>query len=436
MPKVLIHKLYLLLFIFSLCYGVANAQYYTEAELITIHQNKTASEGDLYLDTINSEYFIGVTSGELTYLTYDSNEVVGELLENMLDEKHLQSNSDVNTVTQKSVKTYIDSLFALSGNEAIFPIYAEEGGNLAVNTTKQYSFGNGNVTSTGIIIPQTCTLFAVGLVVNSGSAEVEVVKNNALTGASSGLASSGISGGAIQLLATPLTFNQGDVLNFQTIVSNSGSAGRAVAWFRIQSKTPSFFRFNGSGLPIAALGVDGDEFLDNSTGDLYFKENGVWILKINLKGPAGSVSERAFVQVTNALSGNINSGSVSFNWIKTDASSILSNDISKFSVSTDGITFTNGGTYKITIYQNQFGIGPDRTNAGLQLKLDGVDIGPTFSNTYMRNTSNHNQSTGSLTFIVSVSGGQKIGFSNIQLTTVSTVVTVPENELVFIVEEM
>ena len=47
MPKVLIHKLYLLIFTFPLCYGTANAQYYTEAELITIHQNKTASEATI-----------------------------------------------------------------------------------------------------------------------------------------------------------------------------------------------------------------------------------------------------------------------------------------------------------------------------------------------------------------------------------------------------
>ena len=38
-----------------------------------IHQNRTASEGDMYLDTINEVYRIGMTNGELGYLTKDFN---------------------------------------------------------------------------------------------------------------------------------------------------------------------------------------------------------------------------------------------------------------------------------------------------------------------------------------------------------------------------
>lgn len=411
-------------------------QYYTPSEIENVNSTHSAFEGDLYLDTINKEYFIGLTTGKLAQLSYDSNEVIGELLDNMLDETDLISNSAVNTVTQKSVKTYIDSLFGLSGNEAIFPIYAEEGGGLNVDGSNQYSFGNGNTTSTGIIIPQTCTLFAVGLAVNSGSAEVAVVKNGATTLASSGLASGGIASSSIKLLSTPIVFNQGDVLNFETIISNSGNAGRAVAWLRIQSKTPSFFRFNGAGLPIVSLGTDGDEYLNNSNGDLYFKENGTWVFKLNLKGPAGSVSVRAFIQVTNTLSGNINNGITNFTWINTNSSKIISNDLSKYTVDSDGITFINGGNYRVTLYQNQVGFGPDRTNSGVQLLLDGAAVGPLSANAYMRNTNNHNRATASISYIVSASSGQKLGFNNEQLTSISTLVTCPLDGLILTIEEM
>ena len=47
----------------------ANSQYYTTAQLETIHNTKSAFEGDMYLDTINKKYYIGLTHGRLGYLT-------------------------------------------------------------------------------------------------------------------------------------------------------------------------------------------------------------------------------------------------------------------------------------------------------------------------------------------------------------------------------
>lgn len=41
------------------------SQYYTSIQLKTIDSTKTASEGDLYLDTNNNEYYIGLTHGKL-----------------------------------------------------------------------------------------------------------------------------------------------------------------------------------------------------------------------------------------------------------------------------------------------------------------------------------------------------------------------------------
>ena len=49
----------------------ATSQYYSAAQLITINNTKTANEGDLYLDTINSDYRIGLTNGKLGHLNTD-----------------------------------------------------------------------------------------------------------------------------------------------------------------------------------------------------------------------------------------------------------------------------------------------------------------------------------------------------------------------------
>lgn len=42
-----------------------NSQYYNPTQINSIHVNKEASEGDMYLDTTNKNYYIGLTTGEL-----------------------------------------------------------------------------------------------------------------------------------------------------------------------------------------------------------------------------------------------------------------------------------------------------------------------------------------------------------------------------------
>lgn len=44
---------------------MATAQYFTEQQISVINGNKTAAEGDLYMDTTNNIQYIGVTTGEL-----------------------------------------------------------------------------------------------------------------------------------------------------------------------------------------------------------------------------------------------------------------------------------------------------------------------------------------------------------------------------------
>lgn len=46
--------------------------------------------------------------------------------------------------------------------------------------------------------------------------------------------------------------------------------------------------FTGNGVPIPALGDDGDMYLDVDSGNVYYKVNGVWIYQTNMMGPQGN----------------------------------------------------------------------------------------------------------------------------------------------------
>ena len=63
-------KYILVITLFAISLG-ANAQYYDSTELAAIHTARTAAEGDLYLDTIQKNYYIGLTTGELSQFNND-----------------------------------------------------------------------------------------------------------------------------------------------------------------------------------------------------------------------------------------------------------------------------------------------------------------------------------------------------------------------------
>lgn len=44
---------------------------------------------------------------------------------------------------------------------------------------------------------------------------------------------------------------------------------------------------SGEGEPSAELGRGGDWYLNTANGDLYRKDNGIWVLQMNLVGPQG-----------------------------------------------------------------------------------------------------------------------------------------------------
>lgn len=100
----------LVLFINFICVSKGFAQFYTPAEIEQIQLNKSASEGDFYLDTMNNQYYIGLTHGVITEIGLDSVRVSQTLSSLLLNENDLESNSLHKGVTQRSIKHYVDSL--------------------------------------------------------------------------------------------------------------------------------------------------------------------------------------------------------------------------------------------------------------------------------------------------------------------------------------
>lgn len=399
-------RLYKILFflIFFNNSSIILSQYYDSAIISNIHANKTAAEGDFYLDTIRNQFYIGLTSGEVGRIV-DSNYVSG-IVENHLD------------TTEGSV----------------FAIWAEESAGLSANAF-EWAYGNGEDSDAGfgIVVPFDCELFAVGLTLLNGTAEVEVYRNGSSTGAVSGTANSG---SIITTLNNPLQINAGDVINFMTLsASGATGGGKAVAWFKVVNKIPTYTRYNGSGTPTVSIGKNGDEYLDNTNGDLYIKEGGVWINKLNIKGPPGADTAHPIIQVTNTLSGNINSGTVTFNWINTLTSSHISNTTTDFLVTTDGITVVKAGLYKATVFQYQEATSGARNNAALRVLVNGTPQGGYGANSYQRLMSGHDESTASLTTLVRLAAGDKVGIRNDQLADNGNVIC-PAGTLIFILEKL
>lgn len=91
-------RLLLLLNIFCFIYEV-QAQYYTSVQIDLIKSNRSANEGDLYLDTINQAYYLGLSHGKLAkigkgldsiYLDNDTLNLIGFIDTNLVNLKPLK----------------------------------------------------------------------------------------------------------------------------------------------------------------------------------------------------------------------------------------------------------------------------------------------------------------------------------------------------------
>lgn len=76
---------------------IANSQYYTRTQIDAIHSTRVAKEGDLYLDTINNYYKIGLTNGKLGDVNNTSGNIIDSLgINNLI--LYIYSNSSKDSV--------------------------------------------------------------------------------------------------------------------------------------------------------------------------------------------------------------------------------------------------------------------------------------------------------------------------------------------------
>jgi hypothetical protein len=393
----LIKKIGVLLIVIFGLIPRANAQYFDSTQIANINTSRTASEGDLYQDTTKKNYFIGLTKGALTQINFNADSIVG----------------------------------------STFGIWAEESGELNAGNF-EYAYGNGDNSEAGfgIVVPTDCEMFAVGLTLNEGNAEIEVYIDGVASGLRSGTAGASPSNAALNQLSVPRQIPAGTVINFRTVTATDAlSGGKAVAWFRTITKVPTYKRYNGSIAPSAGLGINSDEYLNIITGDLFIKESGSWVSKINLKGATGTLSPKAFIQITNTVSGNINNTALTpFSWFDTTSVNVLQDVSTTFTKDTFGVTVNATGLYKVTVFQHQTST-VQRANAAVRISINGVEQTGYGANAYIRALAIHYASTTSVVKIVAASTGDEIGIVNEELSSVGSVIC-PVGTLVFLVEEL
>lgn len=123
------------------------SQYYTPAQLQTIHTNRSAYEGDMYLDTINKKYYEGLTNGELAR--------IGDTLDELID----------------SLKLINDTLFVYEGKKSLKVLLpsgdTSGGGSSGDEDSTNELIDSVNVVNDSIFIHQNNTTFIAPIKSNS-----------------------------------------------------------------------------------------------------------------------------------------------------------------------------------------------------------------------------------------------------------------------------
>ncbi|MFT6001820.1 MAG: hypothetical protein ACI95T_000572 [Flavobacteriales bacterium] len=110
------------------------SQYYTSLQISAINTNKTAGEGDMYLDTVNNDYYIGLTTGILAK--------IGDVIDEKIDTIFIAG----------------DSLIIVEGEDTIYVTLNEEngwhevGGSIGADNINDNIFTQGNV-GIGVLNP-------------------------------------------------------------------------------------------------------------------------------------------------------------------------------------------------------------------------------------------------------------------------------------------
>lgn len=226
---------------------------------------------------------------------------------------------------------------------SIFPIWVEEGSSLLVNNA-QWSYGNGAVGVMGITV-KNLEVYAMSIqsLTEGTSVSIELMRNNLPT-----ISQTFNGGNDIIDLATPISFNNGDILGFRTdTVTGTYTNVRVCAWCRI----PLF-------------GLKGD------------KGDAVECMRIPLIGQSDVNS------TTNVI---LQLGTPNIN---TTTATVSSNVVNLPS-----------GMYKVSLEVNVTSLA-QRPNIGFSFYKDGVLYSTRYGGNYIRRTSGHDEAGDSITDLI------------------------------------
>ncbi len=239
----------------------------------------------------------------------------------------------------------------------IFNVWAEE--SAALDGGTEWAYGNGDNTPPGhgIVIPVDCELWAMSLDHEDGTnTTVGAIQNSTLM-AGYEVTTSGTEQG-YNVFSTPLVFNAGDVINFETISATpTGTSGRVSAWFRIRA-TPASNSLLEDLMDVSASSI--------TTGQILVYDGASFV-------PGDDSDDQQIDSF--ALNGNILNIS-----LENDGEAPLSVDLSTITGSSDNIYNTNGsldGARTVTLNSNNLTF--DGTGTGdVIIESDGdVGIGTT-----------------------------------------------------------
>lgn len=354
----------------------AFAQFDENVHYTTIDKASIGTGNQTYIlpslsDTYDDEKLLIKNSGSGT-LTVDAFGVqtIDEQLSVTLqsDNDSMLIIKDVNNPNNWNIISQTGSVSSLSQFYTYFSVWAEENGALLANNT-QWSFGNGSVGNIAVVLPEDMELYAVSLSceIFEGGASVNLLRN----GATTTNVNFTINHGLIDL-GTPIQFNAGDRIGFQTAtVVGTNTDARVVAHFRIPFE-----------------GVKGD------TGD---------------PGPAGAdgipsqvmrvtLNQQTNVNVTTPLDVSFDTATV--------------NTIPGAVVGANTIVVPQG-KYFVTFRRGFDGTGGQRTSIGLNFMRNGLVYSSARSSNYIRTTGGHNFAGDQYSEIYDFSaGGGTIGFQN------------------------
>lgn len=278
-------------------------------------------EGDIYIDTTGDDAYIAVGTASSADWELSNGGAA------------LPAGGTTDQILRKNSETDGDASWSDEGGGA-FMVWAEDSSTAGLDSTagdnsdgKQWSFGNGDESVDGIIIPIDCTITEIGLVSDGTmtGADVEILKNDVATGAK-------VTGTGTALTASvSASFTKNDRLTFKTNAGSGTTTGMVVSALAETAGVRGDVGPQGpTGVGVPAGGTTG-QILEKIDGTDY---NTQWADNAGGGGGGGVVETSIWIDAAAMVSDNTTGPAVAtITGTNTDV------DVLDFDATTDEIAF-------------------------------------------------------------------------------------------------